>query len=240
MSAILFATALSGLLASKLFLVFSVDNFVIRYPLSVLCSYFVFFICIKLWIVYISPRNQNKSKLTDWLEIPTPSSGGSNIPSCHGGGGEFSGAVASTSFDVDSAVVSDVPISTVSEGASGIVDGVGDVVGETAGAIGEEGGILGIVVLIVLATLVATILGGAIYVISEAPIILSEAAFEGLLAATLIRKTRIINDENWIGSVFKTTWKPFAITLVITFFAATILHMYFPEATKLSDILKLR
>jgi len=33
MSAILVTTALSGVLASKLFLVFEIDNFVIRYPL---------------------------------------------------------------------------------------------------------------------------------------------------------------------------------------------------------------
>lgn len=241
MSAILLATALSGVLASKLFLIFNVDNFVVRYPLAVLFAYLVFFLCIKLWLAYVSPQKESKSNISDWLDIPTPSSSGSgswNIPSFRGGGGEFSGGGASASFDVHTAVVTEAPISTISGGTSGIVDGVGDVVGEAAGALGEEGGIIGVVVLVVLAAVVATILGGAIYVISEAPIILSEAAFDGLLAASLVKKARIIDDEDWIGSIFKTTWKPFAATLAVAFIAAIILHVYFPEAMKLSDILK--
>jgi hypothetical protein len=117
-----------------------------------------------------------------------------------------------------------------------MVDGVGDVVGEAAGALGEEAGVVGILVLTVLAAVVAAILGGAIYLVSEAPVILSEAAFEGLLAASLVKKTRIIDDEDWIGSIFKTTWKPFAATFAVALVAGFILHSYFPEATKLSEI----
>jgi hypothetical protein len=240
MSAILLATAFSGVLASKLFLAFSVGNFIIRYPLAVLFSYLVFFVCIKLWLLYVSPKRTSHSNLSDWLDVPTPSSGGStgnNIPSFHGGGGEFDGAGASASFDLNSSVAAEVPISTISEGTSSVADGAGDVVGEAAGAIGE-GGIIGIVVLVVLSALIATILGSAVFIFSEAPMILSEAAFEGLLAASLVKKTRIIDDEDWIGSIFKTTWRPFAITLAVAFFAALILHSYFPGATKLSDILK--
>lgn len=78
--------------------------------------------------------------------------------------------------------------------------------------------------LAVLAAVVAAILGSAIYVVSEAPIILSEAAFEGLLAASLVKKARKIDDEDWIGSIFKTTWKPFATTLTVALIAAFILH----------------
>lgn len=237
MSAILLATAFSGVLASKLFLAFSVDNFVIRYPLVVLCSYIVFFICIKLWLVYMSPRKENNSNLADWVDVPTPSSAGyssGSSPSFRGGGGEFSGAGASASFDSPI----EAPLTTISEDTSSSIDGVGNVAAEAADALGEEGGIIGIVVLAVLAAIVTTILGGAIYVISEAPIILSEAAFEGLLAASLIKKTRIIDDEDWIGSIFKTTWKPFSTIFAVAFFAALILQAYFPDATKLSDIFR--
>jgi hypothetical protein len=241
MSAILVATALSGVLASKLFLALNVDNLVIRYPLAVLIAYLIFFLCIKLWLWYVAPRKKTSSNLTDWLDIPTPSSsgsGGGNTSSFHGGGGEFSGAGASASFDAHASVFSEAPIATISEGSSGIADGVGEVVGEAAGALGEEGGIIAMVVLAVLAAVVATILGSAIYVVSEAPIILSEAAFEGLLAASLIKKARIIDDEDWIGSIFTTTWKPFATTFAVALIAAFTLHAYFPEATKLSDIIK--
>jgi hypothetical protein len=240
MSAILLATAFSGILFSKLFLAFSVDNFIIRYPLAVLFSYLVFFICIKLWLLYVFPKRTGHSNISDCLDVPTPSSGSStssNITSLHGGEGGFDGAGGSASFELHSSIATEVPLSTFPEGTSSVADGAGDVVCEAAGAIGE-GGIVGIIVLAVLSVLIATILGSAVYILSEAPMILSEAAFEGLLAASLVKKTRIIDGEDWIGSVFQTTWRPFAITIVVAFFVALILHSYFPEATRLSDILK--
>lgn len=240
MSAILLATGLSGVLASKLFLILQIDSLVIRYPLAVLIAYLIFFLCVKLWLWHVTPRRVSESRWTDWVDFPSSSPGGSggDLPSFHGGGGDFSGAGASASFDVDASIVSETPIAHVSEGASGIVDGVGEVVGEAAGALGEEAGVIGIVVLAALAAVVATLLGSAIYMIAEAPIILSEAAFEGILAASLLSKVRIIDDEDWIGSIFKTTWKPFMATFAVALIAAFILHVYFPEATKLSEVLK--
>lgn len=240
MSAILVATGLSGVLASKFFLFLHIDNLVLRYPLAVLIAYLIFFLCVKLWLWHVTPRRVSESRWTDWVDLPSSSpggSGGGDFPSLHGGGGDFSGAGASASFDVDASIVSETPIATVSENSSGIVEGVGEVVGEAAGALGEEAGVVGIVVLAALAAVVATVLGSAIYMIAEAPVILSEAAFEGLLAASLVNKVRIIDDEDWIGSVFKTTWKPFVATFAVALVAGFILHMYFPGATKLSEVL---
>jgi len=240
MSVILLATGLSGVLASKLFLTLQIDSLVIRYPLAVLFAYLIFFLCVKLWLWHITPKRVSESRWTDWVDVPTSSPGGScggDLPSLHGGGGSFSGAGASASFDVDASIVSEAPLATVTESSSVIVDGVGEVVGEAAGALGEEAGVVGIVVLAALAAVVATVLGSAIYMIAEAPIILSEAAFEGVLAATLVSKVRIIDDEDWIGSIFKTTWKPFMATFAVALIAAFILHVYFPEATKLSEVL---
>ena len=77
MSAILVATALSGVLASKMFLVFKIENVVVRYPLAVVIAYLVFFLCIKLWLWYVAPARTKDSKWSDWLDIPTPSSSGS-------------------------------------------------------------------------------------------------------------------------------------------------------------------
>jgi hypothetical protein len=31
-----------------------VENFTLRYPLAVLFSYLMFFVCIKLWLVYVT------------------------------------------------------------------------------------------------------------------------------------------------------------------------------------------
>lgn len=239
MSLILLATAASGVLASKLFLFFNMNNFVLRYPLAVFFAYAVFFLCIKLWLIYVSPAKQKESSLWDHVDIPTPSSGGSGgIPPLSGGGGQFSGGGASGSFDVaEGASSSFEMMGETSEGASSALEAVGDAAGEAVGALGEEAGFIGVIVLAALAALLAAVLGSAVYVISEAPVILSEAAFEGMLAVSLVRKARLIDDEDWIGSIFRTTWIPFAITLSVSLVAALVLHRYFPEASRLSDIL---
>lgn len=240
MALILLTTAASGILASKLFLFLDMDNFVFRYPLSVLFAYAIFFLCIKLWLIYVSPAKPKDSSLWDVIDIPTPSAGGSGgeLP-LSGGGGQFSGGGASGSFDpIEVTSTGFDTMGGASEGASSALGSVGDAAGEAVGALGEEAGFIGIVVLGVLVAVLAAVLGSAAYVISEAPVILSEAAFEGMLAVSLVKKTRLIDDEDWIGSILKTTWIPFAITLSVSLVAALVLHRYFPDAARLSDILR--
>jgi len=70
-----------------------------------------------------------------------------------------------------------------------------------------------------------------------APAILSEAAFEGFLAASLIKGTRAMSQQSWAGSIFRTTWIPFAVRLGVAFFSGVVLHDYFPKAVSLADIL---
>ena len=91
--------------------------------------------------------------------------------------------------------------------------------------------------MIVLVVLVVTILASAAVLVHGAPDILSEAAFEGLLAASLIRRARVISETAWAGSVLKTTWKPFAVILGVAFLSGAVLHSVFPQAVKLTDIL---
>jgi hypothetical protein len=52
------------------------------------------------------------------------------------------------------------------------------VAGETASVLGKEGGIVAMVVLAVLAAIMAVVIGTGVYLVYEAPVILSEAAFE--------------------------------------------------------------
>jgi hypothetical protein len=73
MLAILLATTLSGVLFSKLLLLFSIADFRIRYPLSILASYVIFFFCIKLWFYCISPNKSGKKNALDWIDFPAPS-----------------------------------------------------------------------------------------------------------------------------------------------------------------------
>ena len=80
-------------------------------------------------------------------------------------------------------------------------------------------------------------IGASIFLIYEAPLILTEAAFEFVLAGVLIKQARAIDNPNWVGSIFKNTWKPFVCTLAIACCIAYVLSNIFPEASKLTDIL---
>ncbi len=238
MFVILLATTLSGILFSKLLLFLDVIDFRVRYPLVVVFSYLVFFACIKLWLSWVASVKESKTSAADWLDPPTPSfeSGADKIlPPVQGGGGQFSGAGASGSFDspdmalVETTTLSDPP--TLEGGAPG---GIGDVVGDAASALGDDDIIIAVIVLV---ALVAVIFVAAILLLYGAPAILGEAAFEGVLAASLIKRTRVISDKAWAGSILKATWKPFAVTFAIAFLGGLVLHSYFPQAVRLADIL---
>ncbi len=95
------------------------------------------------------------------------------------------------------------------------------------------------VVFALLAAIMAVVVGAGVYLVYEAPFILSEAAFEFVLAASLIRGTRRIDSADWMGSVFKTTSIPFAITLALTFLAGYLMHHYFPVVTRISELFSL-
>lgn len=235
MSAILVATGLSGVLASKLFLSFGVHNCILRYPAAILIAYGVFFLFVKLWLFYVSPANKRTRPL-DWLDGPTwdCSSMGSGTP-VFGGGGQSGGAGASASFDHPATFLTETSLSTGSGASSSALEGAGEIAGD---ALGDEGGVIGFAALAILALLVTGIVGSAVYIIYQAPIILSETAFEGLLAVSLVKKYRIICDEDWMGSLFKTTWVPFAVTVLVGLFAAALLHYFYPEAIKLADVMQ--
>jgi len=89
----------------------------------------------------------------------------------------------------------------------------------------------------VLAAITAVLVGASVYLIYEAPFILSEAAFEFILAASLVRGTKRIDSADWMGSVFKTTALPFIVTLAVATLAGYLMHLYFPGVTRISELL---
>ncbi len=243
MSLILVGTALAGLLASKLLLLAHVHDIVIRYPLAVIVSYLAFFGFVKLWLSYMASSDVHRAHgggdaVADTIDGISNSSGsgspGHEFPG--GGGGHFGGGGASGSFDahVDmGAHAHDVIADTAAHASHGIGDAVGHVAGEAASGIAEEGAC----VLVILGVLLAIVFGAGLYLVYDAPFILSEAAFDFILAASLIRSARRLDDPDWKGSVLRTTWIPFAIVLLISFCGAYILHITHPEAHKLSEII---
>lgn len=240
MSLILMATVCAGFLATRTLLALNVENVMLRYPLAVVFAYLIFFISVKLWLKYITPvpvtqkAHSNSPDLVDVLPdllISGPSGGSFNLGEVfHGGGGEFSGAGASGNFGEVQTAVTD----------SEIGDAVGDVAGgAVSSALGDEGGIVAVIIFALLAAIMAVIVGAGVYLVYEAPFILSEAAFEFILAASLVRRTKRIDNADWTGSVFKTTSIPFIITLTLATLAGYLMHHYYPNVTRISELFSL-
>jgi hypothetical protein len=222
MSIILITTIIVGLISTKSLLAFNVDDVRIRYPLVVLVSYLAFIIFIRIWLYYIKYRDKILENTLDLLDIPFNSTSNDStvtIEQCmESGGGEFGGAGASGSFDLPGRDI-------VEGGASSIVD--------TADFI-EEGALILVPLMIVL----TVVFGAGIFLIYEAPIILSEVALEFILAGTLIKRAKEIDSPNWVGSAIRMTWLPFAITMVLAIGFSFVLHSMFPEINAISEILK--
>lgn len=219
MSLILLGTVLSGLLFSKALLLWAgLEKMVFRYPAVVVASYLCFFVFVRLWLSYIrsgeSVFSESSAEVTSELigNMGFPDSGPGAVEF---GGGDFGGGGASGSF-----------------GEIGTSSGVDEIAGEAGGSLLEEGGIILIPLMLVL----AAIFGVGILLIYEAPVILTEAAFEFVLAGVLVKKAKEIDNPDWIGSVFKNTWKPFLCTVVLAIISSIILSYFFPEAIKLSQV----
>jgi hypothetical protein len=235
MTLILLATSMAGVLASKGMLQIGLGNVAVRYPVTVLFAYMVFFVAIKIWLWLMTDAPASSStntgnRVLDNIDIPIPSGGGGVEPVFSGGGGDFGGGGATADFGD--------ALGDMASGAGDALGGVGDAVGDVVGGVADdEGGVVLVIVLGLLALLLFSVLGAGIFLIWQAPAILAEAAFNSVLAASLVRSTRRMNDPDWMGSVFKATWKPFAVVLVLAIGAGWAMHHYLPHARRLADLL---
>jgi hypothetical protein len=226
---ILLGTILSGVIFSKILLVLGLDHIIARFIIVLIFAYVCFFILMKLWLHYLT-KPYRKSKIADNLvdaadaisSIPyfSPASSTQNLS---GYGGEFGGGGASGAW---------TEANGVAETASTVGETATEAAGEAVSGLADEGGII----LIPLILFLIVLFGGGIYLIYEAPVIISEAAFELILATTLIKKVRSIDSPNWMGSVFRATWAAFALTLVITIIVGWALMTYCPQANKITAV----
>ena len=233
MTLILLATSMAGVLASKGMFVVGLHNVAIRYPVTVLCAYLVFFGVIKAWLWLMTNAPTSSSQETDAgvlnnIVIPLPS-GGSAQPSFSGKGGAFDGGGASDDFgDTPAVALPD------KEGAIGVGAVAGNVVD---GVTSEKDGLILMAVLALLALLLFSVLGAGIFLIYQAPAILGEAAFNAVLAASLAHSSHKMHQPDWMGSIFKATWKPFAIVLALSIAAGLTMHHYLPSASRIIDVI---
>lgn len=232
MSLILLGTIFSGLLFSKLFLMAGLQNMTIRYILVLISAYLCFFLFIKLWLSYLTwPYRKGLGEdILNSLDMPADimnisiSSPGETFK---GGGGDFGGGGASGGWEA---------ASNLAEQASSAAESVGESVADAAGEAVSDLADDGAVVLIPLAILLLIIFGTGTYLIYEVPAILSEAAFEFFLASGLLRRVKKMDKADWAGSVYRSTWLPLAITLVVVIAIAQIVTSYCPSAAKIMDL----
>jgi len=206
---------------------------VYRYMISLVLAYIFFFILMKIWLHYLtnpyrsSQENDNSKSALDIPDIlPDSLSIPQKVGSSFGGhGGQFGGGGASGGWNVESNTLNTAPSQMPGKGSDLSIDL----------DLPDEGGMI----LIPLILLLLALLGGGLYLVYQAPVIISEAAFDFILAASLFNRARKMDHPNWAGSVFKFTVLPFLFSLVIFLTLSILFVRTCPEATKLPEVLKL-
>src|SRR5262245_1055663 len=230
MTVILAAVCLSGVVASRLLLELGISSMLLRYPLAAACSYSIFFLLIRMWLLLLQerpasrPRAKGPALEVDPLDAVWDIAG--NIgKSGHSYGGSVGDAPSRGTGMV------------YSPGHRGAGSGSsGDRIGSCFDGIDLDLDGEGVIVLVALALLLVAIFGAAIYVIYQAPVILSEAAFQVMLAAGLVKASGRICRTSWIRGVLRATWIPFVAVVMMTLVFGSVVAHYRPDAVKMSDV----
>jgi hypothetical protein len=207
MSLILASVLGTGVIASKVLRgVLHMRSMALRYALAVGLSYVVFFALVRLWLWYVDASGRPAPGRRD---------------------------VADTADGVDAAIdlTPDGPWSASGGGGGG------------GGGSSSRGGLLdGLdidgegLVLSVLGLLLLVLCGAGIYLIWEAPVILSEAAFQMVLATSLSRRARLMDKPDWSGSVLRATIWPFLGVLALATLLGAVAQGTCPGAVRLADV----
>lgn len=225
------AAAMSvGLLVTKGLLFLGVETLWARYLPALVAAYASFFIAIWMWLHMSRYGRHLRSDRRDGgdggLDFPSgggSSSGPSGAPRIDAGGGGFDGGGASASFDGGPLDAPSLDLPSV------------DVDFDIGG--GDDGGIVAIIAGIVLVLAAVLVFGAALYVVYQAPVILTEVVFEVMLGSALVRRTRGAATRDWSGVLFRRTWKPFALLALMALLFAGFAGVYAPEARTALEVL---
>lgn len=219
MTLILGATFLAGLVLTNALLVAGIASPILRYALAVVGAYVAFLLLIRLWMVYV--RVGGIDFTADGVQMAFDAGGSDADVELLTGGGRFGGAGASDSWGdaaPQAVTVSGKPSSGRGSWFSFDVDGEG------------------LIVVILLIALVLALLLVGIYVIYSAPVILSEAFFEALLAGVLAKRARRIRGARWLGAVWRATAWPFLGVLALAIALGWAVRHTCPEAHRLMEV----
>lgn len=221
MTFLLATTILSGVIANWVLFLLGFRDMLVRYPLSVTLSYLVFLGLVWIWLNAVLSRRVREANQADYeagVEFADfPSASSSPLESGFAGqGGSFGGGGASSSWG-------DGAESQLKHSSAG--DSLDLDVGE------------GVVVVAVVAVAVS-ILGSAVYLVIEAPNLLSEALFQAGLALGIFKSARGMMGDHWLEGVLKKTLVPFFLVLVFSAALGWWVKVNCrPEVLRLSDAL---
>lgn len=226
MTAIVAGTVAAGVLAGKGLLLAGVRSMPLRWGLAVFVSYGAFFGLVRLWVLYVRRHRGGEASGPDLAGVdvpgwaPSSGGGGGGAAGFQPGGGQMGGGGASASFEGDA-------IPARGGGGTGGGRGGGGK-GSWLGRLDFDIDGEGLVVLIALAVLVLTVVVAGGYVIYVAPEILSEVAFQTVLAGPLARRGRRLEADGWTGGVLRRTVIPFLVVLAVAVGAAAVAHWACP------------
>ncbi|WP_296227939.1 hypothetical protein [Ralstonia sp. UBA689] len=185
-----------------------------RYGTAAVAAWLAMLVAFKLWLAYTGftqrRKQQRASESADSgadldFDFDLPRIGGSTgraaVRSSIGEhGGTFSGGGASADFEPFASADDGSPLG---EAASSMAEGLSSA---------DEFLPVALVIAVVVAVVAAS-LGVLTYFYTQGPMLLSEAAFEVLLAGGLIRTARRANDADWLRTVVVKTAVPWLIVL---------------------------
>ena len=203
-----------SLLLNKALLWMHVDAMMVRSPLNVLAAYVFFFVFIRLWLAYIRSQCEAQIGHLDFDEA------------------------AWVNREDRKVKLKVYPSGKSSDGKRG-GPSWGDLLDPLGNSITEIGEGCAVIMLIV--ALVACLLGlffGGLFIIVDAPLILSEIAGSFLLAGMLTRPAYQMDRPHWTGSVFRQTWKWFLGSLVVAFILGFLAQHACPEAETMLDVIR--
>jgi len=246
MTILVLLVLLAGLLASRGLTRAGVHHMGVRYPIAVLFSYLVFFVLVRIWIAYVCrasrKRRESESGSSGSWDVGDLFSGGGSGGSSAGsgvgklveGGGRFGGGGSSASFVEGRAVAVPAPVLPPPQAsASGSSSG-----GSSSSGFGLDIDGDGLLLLILFVLLATAIFGVGVYLVYQAPVILSEAAFQTVLASGLVKTAKNSHDPGWMESVLKATIVPFLIVLALAGIFGYEAHKRCPQANTISHVFR--
>jgi hypothetical protein len=255
MAVILGGAFFAGVIANVVLFYGGVRELAWRYPLAVVAAYAAFFALIRLWLAFVasSPSRADSSSsgpdLADLLSAVPDGSGGVSFGGggasgasggFSGGGGGASGGAGADWSDDGSPAVLQAQLAQLQANpglAPGLASAGGDAKGGGGGGASlDVGDGEGAVLVIVFGLFAAAIFGAGIYLVYDAPDILSDAALQLALASGLWRGSRQLLTPGWATGVLRKTCVPFGIVLVLAAIAGSVAGNLCPRATRLSEV----